>query len=87
MNDLFQIRTVHELVTLKRLKIRHLCLDGNSVAGNVGFKRDMMEMLPELEKLVSKPNCCCCYWVQTKKTHNLVSHEIYELILISRMDK
>ncbi|XP_055309871.1 nuclear RNA export factor 2 [Sitodiplosis mosellana] len=45
------IRTVHELVQLKRLKIRHLCLDGNSVAGNIGFKRDMTEMLPDLEKL------------------------------------
>ncbi|XP_031637468.1 nuclear RNA export factor 2 [Contarinia nasturtii] len=45
------IRTVHELVTLKRLKIRHLCLRGNPVADNIGFKRDIMEMIPELEKL------------------------------------
>lgn len=41
-------------MTLKRLKIRHLCLSGNPVVDNIGFKRDIMEMFPDLEKLVSE---------------------------------
>lgn len=49
----FQIRTVHELVSLKRLKIRHLILEGNPVVYNINYKRDIREMFPDLEKFVS----------------------------------
>lgn len=50
----FQIRTVYDLVALKRLKIRHLILAENPVVANINFKKDIKEMFPDLERLVSK---------------------------------
>lgn len=52
-NILFQIRTIYDLAALKRLKIRHLILSDNPVVANIHFKKDMKEMFPDLEKLVS----------------------------------
>lgn len=49
-----QIRTVYELVNVKRLKIRHLILTDNPVVANINYKRDIKEMFPDLEKLVSR---------------------------------
>lgn len=59
----FQIRTVYDLVGLKRLKIRHLILTGNDVVENINFKKDIKELLPDLEKIVSTQHCfivCAC---------------------------
>lgn len=54
--SLFQIRTVYDLVSLKRLKIRHLILAENPVVANINFKKDIREMFPDLERLVSNIN-------------------------------
>lgn len=53
-----QIRTVQELLSLKPYKIRHLCLSGNPVVNKMNYKRDILEIFPELEKLVRKMKRC-----------------------------
>lgn len=42
------------MVALKRFKILHLMLADNPVVANINFKKDIKEMFPDLEKLVSK---------------------------------
>lgn len=45
---------MYDLIGLKHLKIRHLQLADNPVVANLNFKKDILEMFSDLQKLVSK---------------------------------